>query len=285
MASTTDTFLRPPPGTPKTDSRMLFLRSYLTIRTAVGVLGILLPLLLALGDWFFVARGITAKGLPPTPPTMSAWDLLHLRGSISAYYHTNVGDLFVAGLAVIGLLLILYMAGQWAQWDCKLSLGAGVALLGVVFFPTSRPDKLIPADANVPAIACGALPNPTDCSPIQSLLGEARTAGIHFTFAVVFIVLLAALSIVFGRRMYKYEPKRPSRHVHYICAGMIVLALIWVYIGYLLKYDIFGLTPLYVGEVVSVWAFATSWLFKGLSIGLLLTKSRKSRSVSSRSRS
>jgi hypothetical protein len=247
---TIDTFERPPAGTPATDPRMMFIRSYLLIRTAVGVIGLLSPFVLALGDWFFVAHGIGAKGLPPVPQDTGPWQLLHLRGSISAYYHTDVGDLFVAGLASIGLLLILYLAGQWRRWDCALSTVAGVALLVVVFFPTTRPGKVIPAQAVVPQIACGQQPAPTDCAPVQTWLGEALTAKIHFSFAFVFIALLAALSFTFARRMAKYEPANPFRHVQKACGWLIIAALAWVAIGHLTDIEILGPVSVKSSETV-----------------------------------
>ncbi|GAB3046725.1 hypothetical protein GCM10027053_00480 [Intrasporangium mesophilum] len=269
---TTDTFERPPAGMAKDEPPMLFLHSYLAIRTAVGVIGILLPIVLALGDWFFVSAGIGAKGLPPVDRATNGWDLLHLRGSISAYYHTGVGDYFVAGLAVVGALLILYLSGQWGKWDFWLSLGAGIALLGVVFFPTARPGKSIPTGDFVPALACGDKPTPTDCSPIQTYFGETVTASIHFGCAVIFIGLLAAISFVFAKRMKTYEEKNKYRYVQTTCGWLIIAAIAWVAIGHWLNFDIAGLTPLYVGELLSVWAFGTSWLFKGLSLRALLSR-------------
>ena len=58
------------------------LRSYLSMRTGVGVLGTALPLLLLLGDWFFV------QGTPSA------------RGSLSAYYYSGMRDIFVGCLCV-----------------------------------------------------------------------------------------------------------------------------------------------------------------------------------------
>src|SRR5438132_210540 len=72
----------------------LYVRSYLLIRTVVGVLGIALPLVLIVGESFFL------KG--------SA----EVRGSLSAYYHSPMRDFFVGSLCVIGVLLITYMAAR-----------------------------------------------------------------------------------------------------------------------------------------------------------------------------
>lgn len=37
---------------------------------------------------------------------------VQVRGSISAYYHTSMRDLFVGGLTVVGFMLLTYMAGR-----------------------------------------------------------------------------------------------------------------------------------------------------------------------------
>jgi hypothetical protein len=55
-------------------------RTYLGMRLALGVLGIALPFLLVVVDWWLIE-----------------WDL---RGSMSAYYHSSSRDLFVGGLVV-----------------------------------------------------------------------------------------------------------------------------------------------------------------------------------------
>ncbi len=98
-----------------------YTRSYQVIRLTIGFLGVLLPVVFIIGEAFFLKEGI------------------HVRGSLSAYYHTSMQDVFVAGLCVIGFMLVTYMAGEPRTWDFWVSLAGGIAVLGVVFFPTSRP--------------------------------------------------------------------------------------------------------------------------------------------------
>jgi len=143
-----DTFVRPTDLSDLRDPRVLYARSYLLIRTIVGVIGILLPFVFILGEALFLDAGV------------------HVRGSISAYYHTSMRDIFVGSLCVVGLLLATYMAGQRKRPDWWLSLVAGIAVLGVVFFPTGRPN--IPEGAPL----CGTTPEPAGCSPVQQELGE-----------------------------------------------------------------------------------------------------------------
>src|SRR4051794_2220424 len=81
----------------------LYLISYMVIRFSVGFLGFLLPVSLAIGEWLYIRGSFT------------------LRGSLSAYYFTNMRDWFVGTLWVIGVLLMTYMAAQWKQFDFIVS--------------------------------------------------------------------------------------------------------------------------------------------------------------------
>jgi hypothetical protein len=217
-----------------TDPNVLYALSYLVSRAVIGILGIVLPFVFIVGEAAFLRGGV------------------HVRGSLSAYYHTSMRDLFVAGLCVTGFFLATYLSGEPKTWDFRLSLLAGLAVLGVVFFPTTRPDLLPDAPR------CGATPMPPGCSAIQQQLGEKAVAGVHFTFAAVFILSLAGICFVFAGR----ETGRMRATVR-LCGVAIVAAVVWAAAGGLLKKGtIWELTPLYVGEVVSVWAFGLAWLLK-----------------------
>ncbi len=231
-----------------------YTRSYRSIRLLVGVLGIGLPLVLIVGEAYYLRGGV------------------HVRGSLSAYYHTSMRDIFVGGLCVIGFLLASYLAGEAASWDFRVSLVAGIAVLGVVFFPTSR-SGLPP---NSPA--CEDPSVPPGCSFVEHLLGESRTAVIHGVCAVIFIVGLAVMSLLFAASEVRRETpgRRPGHPIafrnralfsaHLALGILILLAGLWVFVGGALHADLGELTPLYVGEVVSVWAFGASWLLAGFHL-------------------
>jgi hypothetical protein len=230
-----ETISSPDDLTDHTNRAVLYRLSNLVTRGIVGILGILLPLVFILGEALYLRGGV------------------HVRGSLSAYYHTSMRDIFVAGLCVTGFFLATYLSGETKTADFRLSLVAGVAVLGVVFFPTMRPNLLPDAPT------CGTTPIPEGCSPIQQQLGERLVAGIHFTFAAVFILSLAWLCFVFA------DPKREDARMARIlrsCGWIILGAVSWVIVGGLLDVTIWELTPLYLGEVISVWAFGAAWLLK-----------------------
>ncbi|HEX2770916.1 MAG TPA: hypothetical protein VHN18_00625 [Micromonosporaceae bacterium] len=234
--------LKPPrldtPARPSEDhgdsDRLLYLRSYLLMRTVIGLIGVALPLALLLIDGLFLAGDMP-------------------RGSLSAYYHTGMRDVFVGSLCVIGLFLMTYMALHY-NWDNVLSTVAGVAVLGVAMFPTG---------GNTPL------------TPLQERLGEKNVSTGHMVCAAIFILSLAAISFLFGRR----EGRRPDRTaeqqargklLHWVCGFAILAAVAYVLITK--RLGRFDEHSLFYGETVAVLAFGVSWLMKGLELGVLLRR-------------
>ena len=225
--------VHPPPGDPNADR---YVRSYLIMRTLVGVLGIALPFALMLVDgWWFDGS--------PFP-----------RDSLSAYYYSGVRELFVGGLCAIGVFLVTYKVAE-VNLDNTLSFFAGLAAVIVALFPTKRPDSDI------------------GLTPLQDHLGESAVSAIHFTAAGTFILALALISYFFGKREGKRaaRPGRRSprfwRNYHWICAGVIAAAFVWSAVTAL--GDVGPSRALLYGEVVAVWAFGASWLWKGLELDML----------------
>jgi hypothetical protein len=213
-----------------------YVRSYLLLRVMIGVIGIGLPFALVLidGGWL---------GGSPFP-----------RNSLSAYYYSGVRELFVGSLCAIGVFLVAYKVAE-VNLDNTLSLLAGMAALGVAFFPTDRPRDSIPL------------------TPLQDKLGETAVATVHYGSAAVFIISLGVISFCFGLREGARPPvpgNRPPafwRAFHWACAGVIALALLFVLVT-----EVFSVGPresLLIGEALSVWAFGVSWLWKGLEVDML----------------
>lgn len=97
--------------------------SYLTLRRAIGILGIAFPFVLALGAWFVFEEGIQT--------------------SLSAYYHTGMQDVFVGTLWAIGVFLLSYRG--YGRSDNIAGNLACLFAVGVAIFPTA-PDR--PATEN-----------------------------------------------------------------------------------------------------------------------------------------
>ena len=91
-----------------------FEATYLRLRVGIAAIGVVLPLLLALGAWTFEGAS--------------------LQSSMSAYYHTGMRDVFVGALFAIGIALYAYQGFSAAE-NLVLSV-AGVLAVLVALFPT-----------------------------------------------------------------------------------------------------------------------------------------------------
>lgn len=200
-----------------------YLRSYRMMRAAIGVIGFALPVALLAGDLLFLDG-----------------DML-VRGSLSAYYHTGMRDVFVGALCAIAVFLITYRVAE-NRWDNYTSMIAGVAAAGVAIFPTSRPDAGV------------AL------TPLQESLGESTVGIVHYLSAAVFLALLAALS----RHFAAQEGTGPWRALQQGLTAVIVLALVGMVVsqwsGVLDDYS------LLLGEIIATVAFGVSWSVAGVRL-------------------
>jgi hypothetical protein len=212
---------RPAPGD---TGGLRYLLSYLLMRVVIGVLGLALPMVLVLGDWALTG------GVP--------W-----RGSLSAYYYSGGGDVFVGCMVATGLFLLTYRATE-ASWENRLSVVAGLAALGVALFPTGGGDRT---------------------TPLQQALGEQVVSAVHFASAAVFIGSLALISMIFGLGEGRRPDSAPTRQrtwrwVHWSLSAVIVVSVLVIVLQLLGDYSLF------VGEVFAVVAFGLSWLVKGSEI-------------------
>lgn len=168
------------------DAANYFMQSYRGMRFTIGLVAFALPWLLVIIDWWL----ITSER--------------QIRGSMSAYYHSSAGDVFVGGLIATGGFMISYMAGRIRTYDFWLSSVAGVLIIVVALFPTGRagvgPGFVVANDS------CTTFPGPPDCNGVQIQFGEDTARLIHQLCASAFVVLLAALCIVFALREFGYGP-------------------------------------------------------------------------------
>ncbi|MFJ4593279.1 MULTISPECIES: hypothetical protein [unclassified Kitasatospora] len=96
-------------------------RTITFLRLGVGLIGILLPLALPLGNWLFAElRGQSTAGFWPA--------------SMSGSYYTSTRNLFVGGLCALGVFLICY---RFDRRDDRWSTAAGAFALGVALCPTA----------------------------------------------------------------------------------------------------------------------------------------------------
>ena len=212
----------------RTDHGRRYLKSWLASRLAVGLLGLLMPVLLIAGDKLVLAY---------SPST---------RGSLSAYYHSGMRDIFVGTLCVIGLFLITYRVNE-KGWDNGLTVVAGLAAIGVALFPTWT-------DHDQPL------------TPWQERLGEATAANIHLTAAALFSLSLAVMSLRFAHRDGERGHARFAL-AHRVCGVVMLLSVAALVLLKIRGVDDLGdYTVLLEVEIVCTLAFGVSWLLKGLEL-------------------
>lgn len=91
--------------------------SYLTLRKAIGYLGILLPLILVAGNWLIFSG--------------------RMQPSVSDYFYTGMRGVLVGGLCVIGAFMLAHRGHD--KWESLFTKAAGFGAAGVGLFPTPPP--------------------------------------------------------------------------------------------------------------------------------------------------
>lgn len=192
------------------------LGSYVSLRKSIAVIGAALPLLLWLGDY--------------------ALDRSALRASMSAYYYSRMGDVFVGALISIGLFLYLYK-GFSTRENLALNLGGALAV-GVALLPTS---------------------------PIY--VDHTSTSKLHGTFAALFFLCIAYVCIFRASDTLSLirDTRRAERfRSTYRVLGlmMVVSPALAVGLTYLFESSTQKHTWLFFVEAVAVWVFSAYWLVK-----------------------
>jgi hypothetical protein len=200
--------------------------SYNTIRKAVGLTGILLPLILVMGN---IILG----------------NCKNIQESISAYYYTKMGYTLVGCLCAVALFLFCYRGHQ--KIDTWASNFAGICALGIAFFPTT---------GSCPVSNC--IKSCNSNAPYISIL--------HNVFAALFFITLALISLkLFTMHDANPTPQKVKRNTIYKICGWIILICIATIAADTL-FTLFtnrSWQPIFVLETIALFAFGISWLVKG----------------------
>ena len=213
----------PKPGkNPETQSLVI---SYLQLRRAIGVMGFSFPFILFLGAYFI-------GGYP-------------MQKSISAYYHTNMRDVFVGVLFVLAVFLFSYKG--YGKVDNIIGFLGSVFALGTAIFPCAQ---------GIPPLHVRETPE-----------------VLHLVFAGLFFGVLVVFSLFLFTRSHPQETptrgKKLRNRVYIICGCVmiisILLAFAFIYFN-LHKTSLARLQPVFWLETTALWAFGVSWFVKGRTI-------------------
>ncbi len=211
--------------------------SYLTIRRAVGILGIVLPVVLVVGS--VVCGGCDS-----------------IQVSISKYYHTNMRDVFVGILCAVALFMYAYKGYKNSADNIAGNL-ACIFALGVAMFPTS-------------------LPGQTTCINIThnaSIVNYFHfiSATLFFLTLAYFSIFLFTKTDKSKEELKEHYPNKLKRNSIYRICGYVIIGsiiLIALYLQVLKEYfpKMESYNPIFWLEALALWAFGISWLTKGKTI-------------------
>lgn len=205
--------------------------AYTYLQRAVGVIAVLLPPALILGH---LALGGKA-----------------LLGSISAYYYTHMGNVFVGSLCALAVFFLSYNYRPIRSFelDSLLSRCASATAVGVAIFPTAATatagvgDRIV---STLHLVSAGAL---------FGLLGVFA----HFRFTKT-------------GKSGAMTPEKQRRNLLYrTCGKLMFVSMALVLVSNALKAPSSWHSLLWL-ETICIEAFGVSWLVKGGFLGLLADK-------------
>ncbi len=203
-----------------------YIISYLTLRRLIGILGMLLPFACLFGG-----------SIVPNRPVLD---------SISAYYHSNMGDVLTGLLVGVGLFLLTYKG--YEKRDLLVAIASGITGLGIAIFPCeSRIDPSIPVGV--------------------FQLTHPYAEYLHYGSSALFFILLGFNSLflfTIGDKK-KWTKSKSKRNVIYRVCGIVIYAslatllILTLIMGSVLVATIWT----FIFETVMLLAFSISWLVKG----------------------
>ena len=216
------------PSENNTSANNLLVISFLSIRKAIGVLGISLPLALLFGTFLLN-------------------DCQEIQGSISAYYYTSMRNIFVGILCVVAFYLFSYKG--YDSTDRILSALSGLASLGVALLPTS---------VEPPLTACV-----NEVVP-DSIISHLHFIFAASFFLISAFISIRQFTLG-GPNPTIQKLKR--NNVYRICGYLMIFCIfmIGVYILFLKAQipELVEYKPVFWLESIALWAFGISWLVKG----------------------
>lgn len=201
--------------------------SFMTIRKGIGLLGLLLPILLVAGLALIFGEG-------------------RLEPSLSHYFYTRIGGVFVGTLCVVAFFLYCYRG--YSRADRITSRLAALFALVIAFFPA-------------------------DPAPMYSIV-TYRCAYwvcvVHFTAATLMFLTFACISLFLFTKTEdrsRMSPRKRRRNVIFrVCGIVMLVALVGIVLTGLVPVVAVPMAPyhpIFFLEGIALWAFGFSWLVKG----------------------
>lgn len=238
--------------TPSTNPNLVL--SYHRMRMLVGILGVSLPFALLIGNCIINNFDLLNNNLlfSVNCPSLYYPDG-NLKDSISDYYYTTVGELFIGTLCAVAFFMFSYRGyekktGEFWPSDSFMTNLAGICALGVAVFPTS--EKICLTDN------------------LRSFTSSTIIGWVHYGFATMFFVSLAIISLINFRRTNSLAlfGKMPSHNFYKYCGiGILVsITIVAVYSLSPLHNSLKQIPIVFIFETTSLLFFGASWIKKGM---------------------
>lgn len=203
--------------------------SYMLLRKIIGIIGLLLPIALVVGAYYYGNCKV-------------------VQASISDYYHTEMRNVFVGAVCAVAVFMFAYNG-----YDIRDKIAgslAGVFALGIVFFPTKIDTESVCA---------------TYCFEYEDWINTFHMICAVLFFAI--LIYFSLKLFVLTREGLETSQKRKRNKVYKTCGYTMLVAvlLILLYIFVLRdRYpELANLRPIFWLETIALFAFGISWLTKG----------------------
>lgn len=179
--------------------------------------------------------------------SFSSGQCITVQETISHYYYSVVGNVFVGALSAISVFLIVYKGYPDSKDNIATSI-AGVFALGVALLPTS-----VPCD--------------TSSCVVVNLEGVMDVSVPHYISAACMFITLAYVSIVLFRKKgpNPTDQKLFRNKIYLLCGIVMILAIIAILAASKLGTEewLCESKIVFILEWVALFAFGTSWMIKG----------------------
>jgi hypothetical protein len=219
-----------------------------TLRKAIGYVALSLPLTLVLGE------NLRDSLLPHDP----AAERVIIEGSISAYFHTGMREVFVGSLCAIAVFLVCYKG--YERRDNIAANIAGISVLLVALFPTFERSREA-GDSGAPVVDSATL------FSTASAADPAYVGVVHFVSAAVFFITLAMMSLYLFTLSTDPDPtpeKKQRNRVYRVCGRTILICIALITAAKLFLSHSWNLRTSFTFwlETIALIAFGVSWLTK-----------------------
>lgn len=214
--------------------------TYFFLRFGMGCIAVALPLVLWLVGTYVI-------GIPP-------------QTSMSAYYHTEMRDVFVGSLFAVGFALFIYKGFSRSE-DWALNL-AGLLAIGVAYFPmdsTKVLDCYRPCER--PCLAYSDV--------LDRTLDVLVSSGLHGPFAILFFIAISYVCGFCSKRTLHLIPSFAMRRSYLWAYRILGVAMVAVPVAVAV---LLRLSPnagsacadrtVFWMEATGVWVFSVFWLLK-----------------------